>query len=107
RLAKAALALEPLSLERSKRLGGNLGRCLRPGGIDAVEPRRGPEALEGLARLGQQRLCVVAPPLRQQPLAVLELDDREVERELEVPQVRGRGGELAIRGRIGAGETCA
>ena len=69
--------------------GGSRGR----GSFDI---RRRSEVLERLPRLGEEVLGVTGTALRGEPLAVLELDDGEVERELELAQRRRRRRELVL-----------
>ena len=50
------------------------------------KPRLSAEALEDLARLGQQRLGFLGPPLRYEPARMLELRDGEVEWEHQLAE---------------------
>src|SRR5581483_7291609 len=58
-----------------------LARDARRGRVETREPRRGAEPDERLARRGGERACLVAAPTRTEPLRVLDLRRREVERE--------------------------
>jgi len=71
--------------------------------VDSLQPRLRVEAVERLACVSEEYLRVVRPPLGGQPLAVLELDDGEVEGKLEGAELSGRGREVAVGARGVAG----
>src|SRR6266516_3260187 len=54
--------------------------------ISAVHPRAGPEAVEDVPGLGQQRDGLVGSALRLQPLAVLQEGHREPKRRAELAE---------------------
>jgi len=68
--------------------------------VDSLQPRLRVEAVERLACVSEEYLRVVRPPLGGQPLAVLELDDGEVEGKLEGAELSGRGREVAVGARV-------
>jgi hypothetical protein len=72
--------------------------------VHAREPGCRFEAIEDLPRLGQQRRGVVRAAAPGQPFAVLEQDDGEVEEQLARTQLRRRGREAPVGGRVVAGE---
>src|SRR5262249_21906667 len=103
-----ARARQARALQRTRvPLGADLGRRAGPGGGDPLEPGCRAESPEDLGRLGEEAVRVVAPSLRDQPLAVLEPDDREVERKVELAELGGSRREQPVGGWIGAGKTGA
>jgi hypothetical protein len=82
------------------RSGEDFGFGTRRGGGDALEPRPGIEPFERLPRVPEQRLGIIGPPASREPLAVLELYDREMEGKPDSPELRFRGGEVAVGTRI-------
>src|SRR5439155_26362164 len=78
---------------RSRRridLGRDLGWRSGLRSVEALEPRSRLEPLEDLARLGQQRLGLLTPPLRNEPLARVEFRHRQVERHGQLAEHPGR-----------------
>src|SRR5262249_36747440 len=84
-------------LARGNRLRLQAGR---PGAVDAIEPGRRTEPLEDLPSFGQEERGVLAAVLAQQPLAMLEQDYRQMERQIYGPQASGGGGEVGVGSRI-------
>src|SRR5581483_6419978 len=82
-------------------LGGNA----RTRAVAAVEPRRRLQPLERLARLLEKRAGIVGPALGEQPFAVLELDDGEVEHEPVLAEDGLRRLERLLRLRVTAART--
>src|SRR6266511_2287219 len=73
----------------SKSLGGDLRPCPCVRGVATVEPRPRLQKLEGLARIREQLLRLLARPKK---LGVLEARNRGPERHPELVEAGGRGG---------------
>src|SRR5919198_5591685 len=61
--------------------GGDLGWCGGPNDIESFQPRLRFEPLEGFARLGEKRFCVLGSTLCGEPFGVFELGGGVVEGE--------------------------
>ena len=73
--------------------GAGGARTRAPG---TFEPWHGLEPLERRRRLGEKQFGLVRPPLRLEPLAVLELGEGEMHRKVELDAAGLRGAETGI-----------
>src|SRR5581483_4212940 len=95
---------EPRSTSEGSRLRHPRGRRRLPSAdkrptrrLDALEPGRRTQALEGVESVGEQRLRLLRAVEAQQRLGPLELDDGDVERKVELAEDPLRPRELLNR----------